>query len=247
MKKFFAFFISLALSAAAHAASSDKENFLATGQGVSYPTLTSNVWFSNGLTHENAVGAMYQNGMKFTAEYVDLDPSGSIIGAELGFGKGDLGAAIGAAKSDCDGCETQIGATAGMGFSSVAFGIGYHEDVISLGFIMNPKDTHRVGIVADSSSESSNKYTSFGAGYTYVGSEFNFTIDASKRDTDGATAAANEIIYLTPGVMFKGDSFQLSLNYDTDTNDEGDVHESDFWFGVGFSPANPTMAASIIS
>lgn len=238
MKRILVLVALMAISVSVNAKSSGKENLIAIGQGVSYPTLTSNVWLSNGLTHENSVGAMYQNGMKITAEYVDLDPSGSIVAGEIGFGKGDIGAAIGAAKNDCSGCETQVGATVGFGFSSVGLGVGYHDEAVSVGFILNPSDTHRFGVTADSSSKDTNKYSAFGAGYSFVGSEFTFTVDASKRNTDGASESANKIIYLTPGVMFKGNSFQVSVNYDMDLNDDNDTHDSEFWLGVGFAPTN---------
>tara|TARA_R110000868_G_scaffold132380_2_gene343120 strand:- start:48205 stop:48981 length:777 start_codon:yes stop_codon:yes gene_type:complete len=210
-----------------------QENLLAIGQGISSPTSTSTVNYSNGFTHENPVGTIYQGGARFSLQYDDND-NNSGLGGELGIGQGNYGLALGYYKNDCDSCDGDIAAAAAGSLGTFSLGLRVEEDLLTLGVVVNPTGQHRFGFTADiNESDSSDSVKSFGVGYSLVKGNVTATLDASKQDRE-SDSSADDIIALTPGLRLQADMLALSVSYDMFVNEpEGSNRSNDLWFGVG--------------
>ena len=214
--------------------------FVALGQGIGVPAITSPINYSNGFTYTNAAVARSYDGIQLSLEYDtnddenDNDSSGS--GAEFGIGTGNIGLGVGYYKRDCENCEGTTGAILGFGLSSFSFGIGYHEeDNYSLGFIFNPNGQHRLGLTVDlyQGPNEDDDIQSYGVGYGYIGNDYIFSLDASKRAHE-LKQDSDEIIKVTPGIELQAQNAALSVSYDTYVNDDNESHEDQVWFGGGF-------------
>ena len=213
-------------------------NSVAISQGISSPSMTSTVNFGNGFTHENPVGVIYQDSIRISGHY-DNGDSSTGYGGELGVGNGSYGLAVGALTRDCDGCDADVGAAAAAVFSGIGLGIRFEEDVYSLGIILNPNGQHRIGIMADrNTSVDGLEFNGIGFGYTYMGSSFKFTVDASSIVFDD-DANSNDVILVTPGLAFNINIFTLSVSYDVRLNDDNDNNDdTDLWVGLGIKPSS---------
>lgn len=235
-------------SSAVQAATTNQPNLIAIGQGISSPTLTSTVNFSSGYTNESPVGVVYQNNWRVTAEYDtdnDSDSRGTGragYGAELGYGKtGSAGLAAGYYTRDCDNCEGRFAGSAAAVVANIGVGLRYQEDLYTAALLFNPEGKHRFGLIAEVNGDNGagNDLKSYGAGYSYVASQWTFTIDASKRDYENKATYAERVL-VTPGIMVRADFLQLSLNdkitlhnRDTNANSNDDETDHDIWGGVG--------------
>jgi hypothetical protein len=236
--------------AAAAAGEVHSANLIAVGEGTSSPTLTSTVNYSIGYTHENPVGVIYQNSIRLTGEYDqdggDDTSSGNgsdALGAELGYGGGSWGLAVGYRKRDCDGCDGTAAGALGLSLGDIGFGIRFQEDIYSVGFLFNANGTHRIGIMAELAEENEEdsvaEMHAAGIGYSYVASSFTFSLDASGRETKDDDTA-DELLSVTPGLMVRGGPLQVSVNDhitfrdkdDSSTSNEDDT-KHDFWWGIG--------------
>lgn len=232
-------FVTFATAASAHAASIKDTNLLAVGQGISSPTSTSTVNYSTGYTSENPIGTIYQNGVRLTGEY----DTGDVIkayGAELGYGQGEWGIAVGHRKADCTGCEGVTAASMGIVVAEVGVGLRFSEDISGAGLLFNPNGTHRVGLNGElnKSGGTGSNVTAYGLGYSYVASAFTFTLDASARTFENSTVN-DKRIQLTPGLVLRADIFQVSINDRITLNKDKNnaLHndkDHDIWFGLGF-------------
>ncbi len=247
----FVLFGSIICSTAAVAAtgSSGKQtNLIAVGQGVSSPTLTSTVNFSTGYTHENPIGVVYQNSWRITAEADhDTDDSNSSgngndgYGAEVGYGNGTAGLAAGYYTRDCDNCDGRLAASGGVVVGdAVGVGLRFEEDLYTAGLLFNPQGMHRFGLIFEmnDSNGSGNELKSYGAGYSYVATDWTFSIDASKNDYENQATYSDRVM-VTPGVMVRASFLQLSLNDNIVLNNRSsstsneDETDHNFWAGVG--------------
>lgn len=214
-------------------------SMLAVGQGISSPALSSPVNYSNGFTTENAAVASQLASPMLSLEYDTGDNNGSDVsgfGGELGIGNGQMGLIVGTYKRDCDNCENRTGAIAGFNFGAASIGVGYREDnQYSVGALFGVGGPHRVGLTADMTSGSGNDpdLTTYGVGYSYLGNQWIFAVDASKRDLENG-GSANDILMITPGLLVQAnDWLGLSVSYDLYTNDENDVFDDQLWVGLG--------------
>ncbi|MBC7754045.1 MAG: hypothetical protein H7Z71_07390 [Moraxellaceae bacterium] len=250
-------FLFIPLSTFASAGSSHGQtNLIAIGQGISSPTLTSTVNFSTGYTHESPVGVVYQNSWRLSAEY-DQDNNADSnnnngktgYGAELGYGTGAAGIAAGYYTRNCTGCEGRWAGSAAAVVADIGVGLRYQKDSYTAAALFNPNGTHRVGLIAEFSSDDDNDETNnnngighsvktYGLGYSYVGSQWTFTVDASQRNYENPTKYSIRLL-LSPGLMVRADFLQLSLtdeitlnNRETSTSNVDDTHH-ELWFGVG--------------
>jgi hypothetical protein len=209
---------------------------LAVGQGISSPTSTSTVNYSNGFTGENPVGVTYQNSMRVTGEFDTGDSSGSDtqgLGGEIGIGNGQYGVALGYYDRDCTGCDGNLSGALGIQFGSIAFGLKFQEDISSLGFIFNPNGKHRFGLMAEIYKNQLNDFNTYGFGYSYVENNITFSLDASKIDFSNTTSA-DDTLFITPGVALRFNKVSFSLSYDLYTNKStGSTYENKLWFGIG--------------
>lgn len=241
------------LSAFARGSSNNEANLIAVGQGISSPSLTSTVNFSTGYTHESPVGVVYQNSWRATLEYdTDNDEHRNDrtgYGAELGYGTGNAGIAAGYYTRDCDNCDGRFAGSAAAVVANVGVGLRYEKDLYTASVLINPHGTHRFGLIAemngDDDNDSSNNNNgiandlkTYGIGYSYVASQWTFTVDASQRDYENETLSDRRIL-LSPGVMVRADFLQLSLtdeitlnNRENSSSTEDDTHH-ELWFGVG--------------
>lgn len=233
-------FINLIYIHQTHAKGTDAP-FVAVGQGIAVPAKTSPINYSNGFTHTNPAVARSYDGIQLSLEHNtdddendNNDNSGN--GAELGLGNGNIGLGIGYYKRECDNCEGKMGAILGFGLSSFSLGLGFHEDDnFSLGFIFNPNSQHRIGLTVDlyQGPNEDDDIRSYGVGYGYIGNDFIFSLDASKRDHE-VKQDSDEIIKVTPGIELQTQKAALSVSYDTYLNDDNESHDSQVWFGGGF-------------
>lgn len=229
----------LALSPSAFGAQSQRsENLIAIGQGVSSPTLTSTVNFTSGYTAESPLGTLYQNGARVTGEY-DRNDSSDAVGGEIGYGAATWGIAAGYRKPNCNGCDGTGAADLGLDVSNIGVGIRFAKDLYSVAVLFNPQGMHRFGLMAELNQSASNsKVNAYGVGYSYVASQFTATIDASTR-TFQNSAIDDKRILITPGLMFRADIVQLTLNDKITLNhDKSNAsqtgNDNELWFGVGF-------------
>jgi hypothetical protein len=221
-------------------AQDNSANLIAVGEGVSSPTLTSTINFSSGYTSESPLGVIYQNSIRLTGEY---DQNGNeAYGAELGYGGGWWGVAGGYRKRDCEGCEGKGAGAIAVSGMGIGFGIRFEEDIYAAAFIFNPLGTHRVGIMGEFTEGTEDaedaEITAVGVGYSYVGSQFTFTLDASGKATKD-DELRDELLSVTPGLMVRASFLQVSVNDrirfkdKDDTSSDDDDTEHDFWLGAG--------------
>ena len=229
----------LALAPAAFGSQSQRSaNLVAIGQGISSPSLTSTVNFSSGYMAESPLGTLYQNGRRITGEY-DRNSSSDAVGAEVGYGGASWGVAAGYRKPNCNGCDGSFAGDLGIDLSNIGVGIRAGKDLYSAAVLFNPQGMHRFGIMAELNQSSSNsKVTAYGVGYSYVATQVTATIDASTR-TYQNSAIDDKRILITPGLMFRADIVQLTLNdritINRDKNNASqNGNDNDIWFGVGF-------------
>lgn len=255
MKIIFSLFLFIPLSSFAASGSSNQANLIAIGQGISSPTLTSTVNFSTGYTHESPVGVVYQNSWRLTGEYDQNNDDnnnnngGSGYGAEFGYGSGTAGIAAGYYTRNCSGCDGRFAGSAAVVVSNVGVGLRYEKDLYTASVLINAHGTHRFGLIAEISGDDDNDDTNnnngiandlktYGLGYSYVGNDWTFTIDASKRDYENPNTYEDRIM-LSPGVMVRAGFIQLSLtdeiilhNRENSTSSDDDTHH-ELWFGLG--------------
>lgn len=223
-------------------------NTVLVGQGISSPTVNTPVNFSNGYTHQNSAVAASVTGVEITPEYQTTkdaaDNTVNQYGGELGFGNGKMGLVAGYYKQDCTGCDGYFGGIAGINFSKVGIGIGYHEkETYTGGFLFNPMGQHRIGVTVDIQNKdaagNSNKTTAYGLGYSFDAKNWLFAIDASKHDGDAYNSDQKEIIKVTPGFQFRLHWLTAAVSYDTYINNKsnpitGSNYERDqLWGGLG--------------
>ena len=214
------------------------ENLIAVGQGISSPTLTSTVNFSSGYTAESPLGTLYQNGARVTGEY-DRNDSSDAVGGEIGYGAASWGIAGGYRKPSCNGCEGSGAGALGLDIADIGVGIRFGKDLYSAAALFNPHGMHRFGLMAELNQSSSNsKVTAYGAGYSFVGKQITATVDASTRTYEDSTINDKRIL-VTPGLMFRADIVQLTLNdritLNRDKNNTlQDGKDNELWFGIGF-------------
>lgn len=222
----------------ANAAESKNTNLIAVGQGISSPTSTSTINFSSGYTTENPMGTIYQNGFRLTGEY-DSNDTTKTYGAEVGYGQGKWGVAVGHRKPDCNDCKGTTSGAVGLDISGVGVGFRFGENLSAAALLFNPHGQHRVGVMAElnTTAGSGSNVTAYGLGYSYVASQFTFSIDASARSFENKTIK-DDRIQVTPGIMLRADIFQftvndkITLNKDKD-NATQDDRDHDVWFGAG--------------
>jgi hypothetical protein len=232
------FFCLLTLSQAAFGVASQRgTNLIAVGQGISSPTMTSTVNFSSGYTAESPIGTIYQNGGRVTGEY-DRNSSSDAIGAEVGYGAASWGIAGGYRKPNCNGCDGNGAGALGIDLGPLAVGFRFGKDLYSAAALVNPQGMHRFGLMAELNQSTSNaKVTAYGAGYSYVGQKVTFTIDGSTKTYEDSTVNDKRIL-VTPGFMFRADSFQftvndrITLNRDK-SNAAQNGDDNEIWFGGG--------------
>ncbi|RYZ71826.1 MAG: hypothetical protein EOP05_11665 [Proteobacteria bacterium] len=233
----------------AFAAQVSNANLLAIGQGISSPTSTSTVNYSSGYTAESPIGTIYQNGVRLTGEY-DRNDNDDNFGAELGYGKGTWGVAAGYRKPGCDNCDGNVAGALGLAIGDFGVGIRFGEDLYSAAVLINPHGTHRFGIMGElnETAGSASKVTAYGVGYSYVASQFTFTLDASGRSFKDNTVNDDRIV-VTPGLGFRVDIVQLTLNdritlnRDENNAEQREDNEHDFWFGIGLGGERWHVAA----
>lgn len=233
-----AFVFSISYSTSAFAAQSQRSaNLIAIGQGVSSPTLTSTVNFSSGYTAESPIGTIYQNGVRITAEY-DRNDVSDAIGAEIGYGGPSWGIAAGYRKPNCTNCDGAAAGALGIDIGDIGVGIRFGKDLYSAAVLFNPQGMHRFGVMAELNQTSSNsKVTAYGVGYSYVASQITATVDASSRTFADSTIDDKRIL-VTPGLMFRADIVQLTVNdkitLNHDKNNASQTgNDNEVWFGIG--------------
>ena len=229
----------LVVSQSARGAQSERAaNLIAIGQGISSPTLTSTINFTSGYTSESPLGTLYQNGARVTGEY-DRNDSSDAVGAEIGYGKGTWGIAAGYRKPNCTNCDGSGAGALGVDVGNIGVGIRFGKDLYAAALLFNPQGKHRFGLMGElnQSSNSAQKLSAYGAGYSYVASQVTFTIDASSRQFDDKTIDDKRVL-VTPGVMVRADIVQLTLNdkitLNHDKNNAAQTgSDNELWFGIG--------------
>ncbi len=220
---------------------SRQENLLSISQGISSPSMTSTVNYSNGFTRENPVGVAYQTAARLSLQYDSGDNDASEKddghGGEFGIGNGRLGLAVGYYARNCDDCEGDTAGSMGFIWGGSGLGVRVTEDSYTVGFIAGAKGRHRLGLAADlyETEDDEDNVISYGVGYSYVESKFTFSVDASKLDYEDE-AIDDDLIILTPGIAIRFHMAALSASYDMYINQDGDTddsNENDLWFGFG--------------
>ena len=213
-------------------------NLIAVGQGISSPTSTSTINFSSGYTSESPLGTIYQGGFRATVEY-DSNDNTKAYGAEVGYGQGDWGAAVGHRKSECTNCEGTTAGAVGINVSNFGVGLRFGKDLSGAALLINPHGDHRFGFMAElnNGGGSGSNVTAYGLGYAYVAAQYTFSIDASSRSFENKLIVDNRM-QITPGLMMRVDIFQLTINDKITINrDKNNTAQNDsdhaFWFGVG--------------
>ena len=217
-------------------AAAKNTNVLAVGQGISSPTSTSTINFSSGYTSENPMGTIYQNGFRLTGEY-DSNDNSKNYGAELGYGQGSWGAAVGHRKPDCSGCDGTTAGAVGIDIGGFGLGLRFGKELYAVGLLFNPQGQNRFGLMGEVNNAGSD-VTAYGFGYSYVGDQITFSVDASARSFEDKTID-DDRIQITPGLMLRADILQLSINdritLNRDRNNPAhDDKDHDVWFGIGF-------------
>lgn len=227
-------------------------NTLVLGQGISSPSLTSQVNFKDGFGSENAAGASLYVTPQVNLMYNQGDNSGiktSNYGAELAFGNGKLGLAAGYMKytAETAGVKTEDDNTAGrigMNFGKMALGIGYlDKNRYSAGLLINPVGMHKFGVIYETYKDDdvtiNTDESVIGAGYTYDARTWAFTLDASKKTDNkltGTSTANNDIIKLTPAFLISNNWLVATVGYDMYLSDKNDIYKDveKFMAGLGF-------------
>lgn len=213
---------------------------LAVSQGISAPTTSSAINWKSGFVYSNAGVAASYDGALIALEYdtnEDTDDSGT--GAELGVGTGTVGLGLGYYKRSCDGCEEQLGILAGYSGGSWTVGLGSHdEDTQSLGLLFD-LGSGRLGLAVDQTDNgsSSANVTSYGIGYSYIGSGFILALDVSKSE-DGSSTTNNDVILVTPGILVDVSQISLSVSFDSYMNDDSNTRDDEAWVGLGYNDSN---------
>ncbi len=220
----------------AFAAAEKIAHMLSVGQGTAFPGVTTTMNFSTGVTAENAVGLVYQEGMRATAEYIPAETGGKdTMGAELGYGGQGWGLGVG--YLTCDGCEaTTVGGVALEVANWFALGLRFQKELYSLGMIFNSSGNLRLGVTADLNDPEGdgNNIGSVEVGLAYVSGDFVFAVDAGTKQFEDKTNT-DKRLYITPGIELHAGILQVSLNYKIVSNDPDKLSADDknFWFGVG--------------
>ncbi len=211
-------------------------NKIGISQGVSSPSSTSTINFSNGFTIENPVGVLYQEGIRLTGQFTN--GNSTTIGGEAGIANKRFGAAVGVTTYDCDGCDSRASLAVGGEFRGIGFGLRFGESLYGLGVLVNPHGQHRIGFVADVNNGDDVTISSFAAGYSYVSQSFTFSVDASNATFDDDNIE-DTLILLTPGLAFNIEFITISVSYDIRLNDDNNTSsDNDLWFGVGIAPSD---------
>lgn len=217
-------------------AANDGANLVAVGQGISSPSSTSTVNYTSGFTVENPVGILYQNNFRLTLQYDQNDSGNSKnYGAEFGYGNKDLGLAVGYRKPDCSGCDGRFAANIAGMIGSVGLGVKFAEHLYGVGLLFGAMETHRLGIVVDVNDTAGvgNKVTTYGLGYSYVGDNITFAIDASKVNYENTAGSPPDITIVSPGVTVRTDKIQLSITDRIALNHTNKTQDDTVWFGLG--------------
>ena len=217
---------------------SSETNRLAHGQGISAPSINSITLFSNGFTLVNPVGASYEAGYR---SGISIDGADSTsFGIDAGLGDGQYGMALGAYSNSCDegeACDAFIRGAVSAIWGGFGLGFGVQEDRYTIGMMLNPNALHRFGFVVEVAEPNgpNNNRLSFGLGYSYVISQFSFSLDLSKRNMENS-AVSDTALMLTPGVAVRIENFSVSLSYDQFLNDDNRSFSNEVWVGIGFRP-----------
>ncbi len=222
-------------------------NLLAIGQGISSPSTTSTINFTSGYMSQSPLGTLYQNGSRVTGEY-DRNNSSDAVGAEIGYGKGSWGIAAGYRKPNCTNCDGSGAGALGIDVGNIGVGIRFGKDLYSAAVLFNPQGNHRFGLMGElnQSSNSTSRLNAYGVGYSYVAQQATFTIDASGRSFNDKTIDDKRIL-ITPGVMFRADIVQLTLNDQITVNhDQNNAtqtgSDNQLWFGIGIGGERAHLA-----
>ncbi len=212
-----------------------KLNQVAVGQGISSPALTNTALFSNGFTFQNPLGVSYQDQYRLTAS-VDGSDSTS-FGAEFGVGDTKYGFALGVYSNGCDGCDAFVRGTMSAIWGWFGFGFGVQEDLYTIGIILDPESSHRIGLIGEFEDPNgvNNDRAAAGIGYAYVLPQFTFALDLSYQWFENNQLFEDSIL-MTPGFVVRVDIFTLSLNYDVYLRDTQDQFADQVWVGVSARP-----------
>ena len=245
----FLIFCLIAISNSAYAASSERSsNLMAIGQGISSPSSTTTVNFSSGYTSESPLGTLYQNGARITGEYDRSNGGSDAIGGEIGYGGSSWGIAGGFRKPNCDNCDGTAAGALGIDIGNLGVGIRFGKELYSAAVLINPKGSNRFGIMAELNNSSSDaQVNAYGLGYSHVASNVTFTVDASTR-TYADSKIDDKRILITPGLMFRADVMQLTVNDRITLNRNSNVAAQDgpdhqLWFGIGIGGERFHLAA----
>jgi hypothetical protein len=187
------------------------------------------------------------NGVSLSLEHGATDENNqksSTSGAEIEAGNGSVGIALGYLKRDCEACKGRTAGMLGASMDSFAFGLGYYEeDTYSAGILINPKGTHRVGLVASGfdSENDGQDVRAYGLGYSYNAQSLTFALDASKR-TNETEQPTDKVVLITPGLQVRVSHLALSVSHDFYTNNEAKTYTDKTWYGVGFGSSNLHLA-----
>jgi len=241
MKYFVAIAIFFLGTTKSFAEGESKENLLSISQGISSPSITSTVNYSNGFTKENPVGVAYQDSARLSLQYDsgdnDVGETNDGYGGEFGMGNGILGLAVGYYTRNCDGCDGDTAGSLGVILGGLGLGVRVMEERYTAGLLVGANGKHRFGLVGDlrDPDGDDNNITSYGAGYSYVENKYTLTVDASKLDYEDK-AIEDDLILLTPGIAIRFGMVALSASYDMRINEDDDANDSDdndLWWGVG--------------
>ncbi len=218
--------------------SSNNSQLLGIAQGISSPSSTSSINYSNGFTFENPVGIIYQKEIWVSALYDTGESSTSSnttgYGAELGIGNGTYGVGVGYYKS-CDACTESVTGALGIELGDFGIGFRFRNRVYSVGFLLSPNGTHRIGLLAEFQDPEgeNNNLSALGVGYSLVSSQFTLSLDASKLDFENS-ALSDDVILVTPGIALRFDFLAVTVSYDLYVNDEANANRNDdLWWGIG--------------
>jgi hypothetical protein len=217
---------------------------MAISQGISSPDIASSANWKSGFTHQNSAVAGMYNSAQIVGQYdTNEDDDSNGYGAELSLGNGTVGIGVGVYTRDCDNCDESTAVLLGYDAGSWGVGVGLREDdQYSVGLLFELSGSHHLGITFDTldSDVSTEDVDSYGLGYSYKGSGFVFSLDASKR-ADEVTATNDDVIQVSPGVMVEAGSFALGVTYDAYTDDDGDVYEDEAWVALGYTANSWTL------
>lgn len=243
-----AIFVFVALGSAQ--ASEKQSNLLGISQGISSPSMTSNLTTSNGFTAQNPVGLSYVKSVHFGA-MVDFnsdkdDNESDAMSAEAGWGNGKVGLGAGYYKSDCDKCEAVISGGLGLSFKSVGIGGSISKNKTVAGFLLFPDGEHRFGVTAQQYRVEDGDIATqgLGVGYSFVATNVRFSIDASKSTVKRKKSPTGldfdeTTTLVTPGIGFQNGNFSLSASHNFFIEEKNvDIYENGTWYGLGYGSAD---------